>query len=96
MKGKNLELAEFRNIIDRIDDEIMENVFERIGLMGDLAEYKKKNNIPVFDPAREREVIARITKKGIEYGLSDEFIKKVYQALIDESKRIQKIIFDEG
>lgn len=94
MKGKNLELVELRQIIDTIDDEIIELIFERMGLMGDVVEYKMKNNLPILDKSREKEILMKIMRKADEYGLSEKFVKIFYQAIMDEAKRIQEEIMN--
>ena len=53
------ELSETRKRIDAIDAQIFSLLAERTDLAADVAAYKRAHNLPVFDPAREREKVAR-------------------------------------
>ena len=52
------ELSDLRKDIDRIDTEIFRLFGERAEVAAGVAEYKRANNMRVFDPARERQKIA--------------------------------------
>lgn len=52
------ELTDLRRDIDRIDTQIFELFAERAEVAAGVAEYKRANNMRVFDPARERQKIA--------------------------------------
>ena len=49
-----------------------------------IAEYKRENNLPIFDPVREKEIIEKYSQ------MVDFDIAHIYQAIMDESKNIQK------
>lgn len=48
-----------RNRIDEIDHELMVLFEARMKVSAEIAEYKQKNDIPVFDEAREEEVVIK-------------------------------------
>ncbi len=52
------ELSDLRKDIDRIDTEIFRLFGERAEVAAGVAEYKRANNMRVFDPVRERQKIA--------------------------------------
>ena len=52
------ELSELRQDIDRIDTEIFRLFGERAEVAAGVAEYKRANNMRVFDPVRERQKVA--------------------------------------
>ena len=53
----NEELNELRKYIDNIDRQIVNLIEERMKISVKVAEIKKKNNIAIFDPKREKEII---------------------------------------
>lgn len=53
-------LEEIRKKIDSLDDRIHDLLMERADLIVDVSECKKKNNIPVVQPAREAVMIRRL------------------------------------
>ena len=46
-------LDKHRKEIDKIDDNIIELLEQRFNLVVEIGQYKKENNLPVFDAKRE-------------------------------------------
>ena len=57
-----MELDNYRKKIDSIDKEILDLFKDRISVANDIAKYKQDNNMPVFQSAREDEIINNISK----------------------------------
>ncbi len=53
------DLNESRKIINDIDKEIIKLFEKRMDIVLDIALYKKNNDLPIFHPEREKEVISR-------------------------------------
>ncbi len=82
-----MELNEIRNKINDVDREITRLFETRMELVSEVADYKAKNNLPIFDGSREREIIARITENQ-----SDEmagYTKVLFTTLFDLSRSYQ-------
>lgn len=58
---RNIE--ETRRELDAIDDQIAELYNRRLDLARDVADAKRASGSPISNPAREREILARIAKK---------------------------------
>lgn len=56
---EELNLEDIRKNIDRIDKEMAKLFEERMNVVMKVAEYKKINNIPVKDKAREERVLEK-------------------------------------
>lgn len=52
-----MELAEIRQEIDRIDDEMLQLFCRRMDCAGQVAAYKAAHGMPVLNPAREQQVL---------------------------------------
>lgn len=52
-------MEKLREQIDRIDKELVALFEERMEVSRQIARYKVKNNLPITDKAREKEVIAK-------------------------------------
>ena len=52
-----LDLTEIRKDIDKIDEQLLELFKQRMTLTGDVARYKAKNNMVVFQGDREKAII---------------------------------------
>ena len=90
----NEELIKLRNEIDRIDKQIINLIDERMKISLMVGETKKKNNIPIFDPKREKEVIASKIELLENKELSS-LITTMYNDIMYTSKQLQKHLIDE-
>ncbi|WP_124098270.1 bifunctional chorismate mutase/prephenate dehydratase [Ruminococcus sp. Marseille-P6503] len=55
-----MELSEIRKEINDVDRQIEELFIKRMRLCFDVAEYKIKNDLPVFQSGREQEILERV------------------------------------
>ncbi len=81
------ELQTLRQRIDQADGDLVRAFTQRMEAALQIARYKRDNNLPVRDPAREREVINRRTA-----GMDDEmalYTKLLYNTLFDISRSYQ-------
>lgn len=81
------DLSEIRNEINNIDDELLNLFIRRMKLSSEVAEYKKKNDMPVYDRRREREIINRISENAGEELSS--YAKILYSTLFQSSRSYQ-------
>lgn len=86
------KLDDLRQQIDKLDKEIIEKMALRQHIVEEVKEYKKINNMPVFDAKREEYLDHYHTELSQEYHVSIEFIKNLFKLIMDESKRIQNSI----
>ncbi|MCQ2578855.1 MAG: chorismate mutase [Treponema sp.] len=82
------ELEECRSALDELD-EVMAGLFEqRMNYCKRIGDFKKANNLPVFQPQREKEIIEK--KSAL---IKNENYKSYYarfiQNVMDLSKELQ-------
>lgn len=77
-------LDKYRKEIDKIDDSIIELLEQRFNLVVEIGQYKKENNLPVFDVKRESAIKKKFTTKKYQDSLSN-----IYDTILKESKTIQ-------
>ncbi len=83
------ELENLRTAIDAVDAEILSLVATRIGLVLEIADYKRGRALPIYDPARERTVIDRLI--GLAPATLDaQLVRRIFERIIDESRRIEQ------
>ena len=89
-----MELKDYRDRINDIDEQMLRLFEERMEVSADIAKYKKENGLPVFDGAREREKLKDVNEALPEhlqdYGLS------LYSLMMDLSKTYQHRMIGEG
>ena len=83
------KIKKARKHIDRIDTALIAILAERMSLMPEIGEYKKKNKIPITDEKREIEIMKRLKKIGRDYGLDEGFVEEAFLSIFNEAKRIQ-------
>ena len=83
-----MDLQQIREEIDAIDDELVQLLEKRMDMAVKVAEYKKQNNIPIYNPTREQEVLDRMAKKVS--GDRVAAISKIYSLLFLLSRNEQE------
>ncbi len=74
-------VASFRERISAADDEVLAAVNHRLQLVAELHAHKRRNRHPLFDAAREQDVVARaIARNGGP--LSEEGVRALYGLLL--------------
>lgn len=58
-----MDLNDYRQQLDKLDDEMVELFTQRMELCAQIAAYKKENSLPVLDVRREREKLMDISEK---------------------------------
>ena len=59
-----MELKDYRNQIDAIDNELVRLFVARMNLSAQVANYKKEHNLPIYVPTREREILLDVAEKA--------------------------------
>ena len=83
-----MDLNELRTKIDDIDTELVRLFTERMQIAGQVADYKKANNQPIYVPARERAILKDVAEKaGPEMA---NYTRVLYSMLFELSRSYQK------
>ena len=90
-----MDLSECRKEIDNIDTELVQLFVKRMNVAINVAKYKIENNLPIFNEAREVEVI----KKNVDRLNNKEYSKlteNFFNHLMALSRKLQADIFEEN
>lgn len=79
------ELKNLREEISRIDTEMAKLFAERMHTVGKIAEYKKTNSLPIFDPSREADIL-----KGAVNRIDDADLLSYYTLFLKSTMDISK------
>jgi len=88
-------IEDVRRHIDRLDTVLITTLAERMSLIPEIAEYKKKNRIPIFDEKREQQIMKKLLRIAEENGLDKGFVEEVFLSVFNESKRLQEKIINK-
>lgn len=91
-----LTLATLRDQIDKLDDKLINLIESRMKIVEEIGNYKKANNITIFQNKRWDDMLRSRIVLGEKKGLSEDFINKVFRAVHQESINKQtRILNDE-
>ena len=81
-----MELKDYRAKIDEIDAQIAHLFAERMQTAEAIADYKAQNHLPIYHPAREREVLLSASQAAAPYSRE---ARVVFGAMMDVSRSRQ-------
>ncbi|MCD8031897.1 MAG: bifunctional 3-deoxy-7-phosphoheptulonate synthase/chorismate mutase type II [Bacteroides sp.] len=82
-------LAELRKQIDECDNNLIEELAKRMRIAREIGTYKKEHNITVLQTGRYNEILEKRGAQGEACGMDADFMKKVFEAIHEESVRQQ-------
>lgn len=82
-----MEIHELRSEIDKIDDELLRLFCARMGLCAQVADYKRERGLPIYVPAREREILQSVAQKA-QPEFSD-YARSLYSTIFELSRCYQ-------
>ncbi len=82
-----MNLTELRTSIDRIDNQIADLIVKRGEISSGIAKYKLENNLPVYDPQRERQKLAELAERVGEE--NENLTDALFPVIFDLSRSAQ-------
>ncbi|MBQ9940847.1 MAG: chorismate mutase [Clostridia bacterium] len=88
-----MDIKKLRSEIDEINSGLVELYKKRMEVSAKIAEYKRQNKMPVFDAARERELLNKVSEQaGEEY---EQGVRVLFSMLMELSRSHQNRILSE-
>ena len=82
-----MELIDFRNKIDLIDDEIIRLFAERMEVSSEIATYKLSKGLAVYDARREEAKVTSLEEKANPE--IQKYIRPLYERIFELSRERQ-------
>jgi len=76
--------------MDEIDKKLVELLNERCKCALQIGHLKQRQNLPLYQPAREKEVIANAEHNN-EGPLSHAAIRRLFERIIDEARSAERL-----
>lgn len=89
------KLEALREKIDHLDQELIETLATRSALIKQIGEYKKENNVTIFQLERWNEIMQTRPEWGKQSNLYPDFIRELYTIMHNESIRLQTEIMNK-
>ena len=83
-------LDELRDDIDRVDEVIVRLLNERARVAVETGQLKKQLNVPIYQPDREKQVLAHVRGIASEGPLGADAIARLFERIIDEARRLER------
>ena len=82
-----MNLQEIRQQIDAVDMELVRLFRQRMALSAQVADYKKANDLPIYVPSREQEILRKVAElAGSEW---EDSIQTLYSTIFSLSRDFQ-------
>lgn len=75
-------LKPYRRRIDALDDQIIDLLAERLGIIDEVAELKAARDIPAVLEDRVSEVLDRVAARATDKGIDPELTRRLYAVLV--------------
>ncbi|MDP4267298.1 MAG: chorismate mutase [Bacteroidota bacterium] len=85
-----------RNQIDKMDEELLEVLGQRMNIVREIADYKKKNKVTILQIKRWSEIINKRLSRGEALSLKPDFINIMFQLIHEESIIIQTELMNKS
>ena len=83
-------LHDLRRDIDRVDEVLVRLLNERARCVCEVGRLKKEQGLEVYQPDREKEVLAHVRSIGAEGPLGSEAVARLFERIIDEARRLER------
>jgi 3-deoxy-7-phosphoheptulonate synthase len=90
------ELQEFRDMIDRLDEEIAQKLGARMEVSERIGRFKEAHNVAILQPEWWEHVLRVQMAAGSALGLSEKFVQAFMDAVHDESIRRQTSVWEDA
>lgn len=87
-------LAALREEIDKIDDQIIQKIADRMKVVEKIGEYKRDNNVTILQVSRWDEIIQKRTNLAKALALDVDFSVKILELIHNESIRKQNEVMN--
>jgi len=85
-----MNISDWRRRMDDIDKKLVELLNERCKCALQIGHLKQRQNLPLYQPAREKEVIANAEHNN-EGPLSHAAIRRLFERIIDEARSAERL-----
>lgn len=84
-----MSIEDWRRRIDEIDRKLLELLNERSRCAIEIGKIKRAQNVRLYDPEREREILRRMKEEN-PGPLDAEGLQRLFERVIDECRRIER------
>ena len=87
-------LADCRREIDAVDVRILELLNQRTRVVEEIGRIKRSLAMPIYEPRREDQVFRNVTENN-QGPLPADAVKRIFERIIDEMRRVQQLRMEQ-
>jgi len=84
-----MDISDWRMKVDDLDRKLAALLNERAAAAVEIGQLKRNTNLPIYEPEREREVIANVQRSNTG-PLAERDLAQIYERIMDVMRSIQK------
>ena len=84
------EMEKLRREINRLNDEILDKLAERVEVAVSISAVKRRHGRPIVDRGREEKVYEQIRRLARERSLDDEGVEQIFREIIRLCTEVQR------
>ena len=92
--GENQNMNDFREALDRIDEDLLLALKRRTEIVKLIGEYKSQHGIMVKDEQREQQLLSGLKEKAQLWHIEPELVRSIWQEILAESLHQQEGLKD--
>jgi 4-amino-4-deoxychorismate mutase len=82
-------LQPYRDALDACDAVLLDCLRDRMRIIAEVSEVKRRHSIAVMQSGRVAQIEARLTRYAEAHGLSADFLHAIYRTIIAEACQIE-------
>jgi chorismate mutase len=82
------DIGVLRQAIDKIDENILDLLNQRLSLAKQIGDFKKQDGIQITDSGREKKILNRLLKKN-NGPMGADGLRNIFNAIIAEGRNVQ-------
>ncbi|MFG3407801.1 chorismate mutase family protein [Streptomyces sp. NPDC048142] len=88
-------IEDLRAQLDAIDERLLQELRARIELCVEIGHFKREHHVPMMQPHRIGIVQERAARFGDQHGISQEFLRRLYELIIEETCRVEDLVMGD-
>lgn len=90
-----VRLSALRQQIDEIDNQLISMMATRMKVAREIGQVKQNSNMPILQSSRWEDVLSKNVNEGMKQDLSEEFLRRVFEAVHQESIEQQNTVMND-
>lgn len=88
MAFEEQRISEYRREIDKLDQQILDSLNRRAGIVAEIRQLKAQAKLPILDPQREQEILTKLSLVN-QGPLRDQDLHDIYRQVLHSMRNFE-------